>query len=68
MYNNYISVNILRRHSPMNEFIIRKTYIKLMTVQIFGIVISAANSTIDVMITGIFLGSNILPQPVYSLL
>ena len=52
----------------MNEFIIRKTYIKLMTVQIFGIVISVANSTIDVMITGIFLGSNILPQPVYSLL
>ena len=44
----------------MNEFIIRKTYIKLMTVQIFGIVISAANSTIDVMITGIFLGPNIL--------
>ena len=44
----------------MNEFIIRKTYIKLMIVQIFGIVISAANSTIDAMITGIFLGQNIL--------
>ena len=44
----------------MNEFIIRKTYIKLMIVQIFGIVISAANSSIDAMITGIFLGQNIL--------
>lgn len=44
----------------MNEFIIRKTYIRLMIVQIFGIVISAANSTIDAMITGIFLGPNIL--------
>ena len=43
----------------MNE-IIRKTYIKLMVVQFFGIVISAANSMIDTAITGIFLGSDVI--------
>ena len=42
----------------MNEFIIRKTYIKLMTVQIFGIVISAANAAVDNAIPGLFCSDN----------
>ena len=44
----------------MNVDIIKKTYIKLMIVQFFGIVISAANSTIDTMITGLFLGADVI--------
>lgn len=43
----------------MNDFI-RKIYIKLMIAQFFSIVVSAANSTIDTMITGLFLGPDVI--------
>lgn len=44
----------------MNDFIIRKTFTKLMLIQFFSIVVSAANAAVDNVIIDLFLDPNII--------
>ncbi len=44
----------------MKFLIIKDAYLKLAVTQIFGIIISAANSMIDTAVTGRFLGADVV--------